>query len=107
MTIAVVAAAPLPLSQSDLADRLGVEAATMVTMLDRLTKAGLAVRQTSKSDRRVKRVILTETGRRLYGSVKAVADGVRKELLSHADPSDLAVATNLLETLHEVIAGLS
>ena len=53
MTIAVAAKARSPLSQSELADRLGVEGATMVSMVDRLVKAGLIVRQPSKTDRRI------------------------------------------------------
>src|SRR5580658_9929160 len=105
MTIAVASKARTPLSQSELADRLGVEGATMVAMVDRLAKAGFVVRQTSKSDRRVKRVILTESGQRLYDTVRAVADGVRKQLLSHIGSNDLALATELLETLHEVLTG--
>ena len=36
---------PLPLSQSELAERLGVEGATMVAMMDRLVKAGLVARR--------------------------------------------------------------
>jgi len=57
MTIAIAAKARSPLSQSELADKLGVEGATMVAMIDRLVKAGLVMREASTTDRRVKRVI--------------------------------------------------
>jgi MarR family transcriptional regulator, transcriptional regulator for hemolysin len=103
MTIAVAAKARTPLSQSELADRLGVEGATMVAMVDRLVKAGLVVRQASKTDRRVKRVVLTDAGYRLYDTVKAVAAGVRKELLMRVDAQQLSMATELLEMLQELI----
>jgi MarR family transcriptional regulator, transcriptional regulator for hemolysin len=103
MTIAVAAKARTPLSQSELADRLGVEGATMVAMVDRLVKAGLVVRQASKTDRRVKRVVLTDAGNRLYDTVKAVAAGVRKELLLRVNAQQLIVATELLEMLQELI----
>jgi MarR family transcriptional regulator, transcriptional regulator for hemolysin len=103
MTIAVAAKARTPLSQSELADRLGVEGATMVAMVDRLVKAGLVVRQASKTDRRVKRVVLTDAGNRLYDTVKAVAAGVRKELLLRVNAQQLIVATELLEMLQEHI----
>jgi MarR family transcriptional regulator, transcriptional regulator for hemolysin len=103
MTIAVAAKARTPLSQSELADRLGVEGATMVAMVDRLVKAGLVVRQASKTDRRVKRVVLTDAGNRLYDTVKAVAAGVRKELLLRVDAQQLSMATELLEMLQELI----
>src|SRR5450830_1722001 len=62
MTIAMAAKASEPLSQIELAHRLGVEGSTMVAMIDRLVKAGLLVRQTSTTDRRVKRVVLTAEG---------------------------------------------
>jgi MarR family transcriptional regulator, transcriptional regulator for hemolysin len=103
MTIAVAAKAASPLSQSELADRLGVEGATMVAMVDRLVKAGLIMRQNSKIDRRIKRIVLTEAGNRLHDTVKAVAASVRTELLARIDPKILAVATELLETLQEII----
>lgn len=103
MAIAVAARARPPLSQSQLADRLGVEGATMVAMMDRLVKAGLLERQPSPDDRRVNRVIVTETGLRLANAVKADAAAVRKELLARIDSKKLAIATELLETLQELI----
>src|ERR1019366_6094415 len=66
MTIAVAAKARRPLSQSELADRLAVEGATMVAMVDRLVKSGLVTREVSTMDRRIKHVIITEAGYRLY-----------------------------------------
>jgi MarR family transcriptional regulator for hemolysin len=103
MTIAVAAKAPSPLSQSELADRLAVEGATMVAMIDRLVSAGFVVRELSETDRRIKRVVLTETGHRLYDTVKSEATAVRKELLAQVDPKDLATATAVLEALQRVI----
>ncbi len=99
LSIAVAAKARSPLSQSELADRLGIEGATMVAMVDRLVKAGLVVRQTSTTDRRIKRVVLTEAGNRLYDTVKAEAAALRKELLANIAAKKLALATELLETL--------
>jgi MarR family transcriptional regulator for hemolysin len=103
MTIALAAKARSPLSQSELADRLGVEGATMVAMVDRLVKAGLVVREASTTDRRVKRVVLTAGGLGIYEKVKAEAAALRKELLAHIDPKKLLVATELLEVLQGII----
>jgi MarR family transcriptional regulator for hemolysin len=99
MTIALAAKAPAALSQSELADRLGVEGATMVAMVDRLVKAGLAVREPSTTDRRVKRILLTQAGNVLYAKVRAEAAAFRKELLAGIDPKRLLAATELLEAL--------
>ncbi len=103
MTIAAAAKALTPLSQSELADRLAVEGATMVAMVDRLVKAGLVVREPSTTDRRVKRILLTQAGNGLYGKVRAEAAAFRKELLADMDPKKLLVATELLEGLQGVI----
>ena len=103
MTIAVAAKARQPLSQSELADRLAVEGATMVAMVDRLVKAGLVKREPSTADRRVKRVVVTEAGYRLFDAVKTEAAAVRKELLSKLDPRKLEAATDVLEALQGMI----
>ena len=106
MTIAVAAKAAGPLSQSELADRLAVEGATMVAMVDRLVKAGLVIREPSTTDRRVKRIVLTPAGNALYGKVRAEAAAFRKELLANMDPKKLLVATELLEGLQGIIDSL-
>ena len=103
MTIAIAAKARSPLSQSELADKLGVEGATMVAMIDRLVKAGLVNREASTIDRRVKRVVLTAAGSKLYEKVKAEAAALRKELLAGTDQRKLLIATELLEGLQGII----
>ena len=103
MTIAIAAKARKPLSQSELADRLAVEGATMVAMVDRLVKAGLVLREPSTTDRRVKRIVLTAAGLRIYDKVKSEAAALRKELLANTDPKKLAIATELLEALQGII----
>ena len=103
MTIAVAAKAKGPLSQSELAQRLDVEGATMVAMVDRLVKAGFVVREPSLTDRRVKRVVLTPAGDLLYDRVRTEAAAFRKELLDGIDPKKLLAATELLENLQGII----
>src|SRR6202166_489432 len=105
MTIAVAAKARGPLSQSELADRLAVEGATMVAMVDRLVKAGLVIRDPSTTDRRIKRIVLTQAGNVLYDKVRAEAAAFRKELLADMDPKKLPATTQLLEGLQGIIDG--
>jgi len=102
MTIAVAAKATAPLSQSELADRLGVEGATMVAMVDRLVKAGLVRREPSTTDRRVKRVLLTDAGAVLYDKVRVEASAFRKQILASMDPRMLQIATETLEALQAI-----
>jgi MarR family transcriptional regulator, transcriptional regulator for hemolysin len=75
----------------------------MVAMVDRLVKAGLVIREPSTTDRRVKRVVLTQTGNALYDKVRAEAVAFRKELLANMDPKALLTATELLEGLQGII----
>jgi MarR family transcriptional regulator for hemolysin len=103
MTIAIAAKAESPLSQSELADRLGVEGATMVAMVDRLVKAGLVAREASSTDRRIKRVVLTTAGVAIYEKVKTEADTLRKQLLAKMDRKKLQAATELLDNLRAII----
>jgi MarR family transcriptional regulator, transcriptional regulator for hemolysin len=103
MTIAIAAKARSPLSQSELADKLGVEGATMVAMIDRLVKAGLVIREGSTTDRRVKRVVLTAAGMKIYEKVKAEAVALRRDLLANTDQKKLLLATELLEGLQGII----
>jgi MarR family transcriptional regulator for hemolysin len=101
LAVAILAKADGLLSQSELADRVGVEGATMVAMIDRLVKRGLVERQPCSKDRRVKRVALTEAGWALYATVKAEADTFRREVLKKVDEEALLKATELLERLRE------
>jgi MarR family transcriptional regulator for hemolysin len=101
-TVCAVAKATEPLSQIELANRLGVEAATMVAMIDRLAKAELVTREPSPHDRRVKLVVLTDAGQQMFAKVKAEAGAFRNELLANVDAAQLLTATELLEHLQRV-----
>jgi len=103
MTIATAARSPEPLSQSELADRLAVEGATIVAMIDRLVRAGLVLREGSHTDRRVKYIVLTDAGKQLHDAVQAEARAVRETLLAGIAREDLLKATQLLEQLQHAI----
>jgi DNA-binding MarR family transcriptional regulator len=61
------------LSQSDLADFLGIERARLVRMLDRLEKRGFAKRKASPRDRRSHALFLTSEGQKALKRIKTVA----------------------------------
>jgi MarR family transcriptional regulator for hemolysin len=107
LTIAMAAKASEPMSQIELAQGLGVEAATMVAMIDRLVKSGLLRREPSPHDRRVKLVVLTEEGNRVYGLVKTEAKTFRSQLLKNVDAGKLLVLTELLEQLQGVVESVT
>jgi MarR family transcriptional regulator for hemolysin len=99
LAIAHIAKSSDALSQIELANRLGVEGPTVVSLVDRLVRAELVERAPSETDRRIKHVVLTETGQAMYAKVKTVADAYRKEMLGGIDKARLQAATDLLEEL--------
>ena len=103
MAIAAASQVRSPLSQSELADMLSVSGASMVRMIDRLVKDGLAMREPSISDRRVNRIVITDAGHRLYAVLKDEAAAVRRELLASTELEKLAHLTELLEQMHCIL----
>jgi len=69
--LAAVADSAEPPSQRELARRLGVDGATLVTTLDRLAGSGFVRRDSEPGDRRVKRIGLTPDGGALTRQVRA------------------------------------
>jgi MarR family transcriptional regulator for hemolysin len=107
MAVAAAAAAESPLSQSELAQQLGVEGATMVAMVDRLVSAGMVRRTASDTDRRVKLIVVTDRGQELYARVKIEADALRKVLLKDIDRAHMQIAADVLEQLQQVLEAAS
>ena len=60
------------MAQSELAEELCVQPATLTRSLDRLSKAGLLERRADAEDQRVSRVYLTEAGRALHEPIEQV-----------------------------------
>ncbi|WP_130834670.1 MarR family winged helix-turn-helix transcriptional regulator [[Erwinia] mediterraneensis] len=99
MAIATLANEPAPLTQKALAQLLGLEEASVVTLVDRLVKNGLLMRVQPADDRRKRLLVLTEAGNVAFGEVEAQADALRNELLSQINPDDLAVTRRVLQQL--------
>jgi MarR family transcriptional regulator, transcriptional regulator for hemolysin len=68
-------------TQSELADRLDIEKATLGRLLDRLEAKGWLERRGDPADRRAKRVFLTGTVQSLIRELRGVAAGVRADAL--------------------------
>ena len=95
----MAAAARQPMSQSELAQALGVEAATLVTTIDKLELAGMVERMHSPNDRRIRLVVVTQLGQELSRQVEREASALRRRLLRKVDASRMELATTLLEEL--------
>jgi DNA-binding MarR family transcriptional regulator len=88
-----------PLSQQDVALRLGVDRTTMVMLIDDLEDKGLVQRRKDRDDRRKNFVQLTDLGRAtLRDSSRAGADAERRFLSALSDDQ----AARLIEALRAV-----
>src|ERR1700722_1178969 len=106
MTIAAAMQARAPLCQSILADRLAISRASMVKTVDCLAKNGLVKRELSASDRRLRRVVVTEAGAELYSLLRDEVAAVRRQMLAIVELEKLVHLTELLESLQVPLRSL-
>jgi len=77
-----------PVRQTALAERMGLEAMTLSTYLDRLEERGLVTREADPTDRRAKLVTMTEAAEKVLPRIRAVGETVRKEAAAGVSPED-------------------
>jgi MarR family transcriptional regulator for hemolysin len=92
-----------PPSQRELARRLGVDGATLVTTLDRLVASGLVRRDSEPGDRRVKRIAATPQGEALARQVRTDATALRRMTVERLDAAAMAAAAAVLEELQRLL----
>jgi MarR family transcriptional regulator for hemolysin len=86
-------------TQVELARMLGIEAATLVRLLDGLEKAGLIERRPSAEDRRAKTLHLTKAACPLIIRMKEISAASRAAILEGISHQDLRVATQVLSRI--------
>jgi MarR family transcriptional regulator, transcriptional regulator for hemolysin len=101
MTISAASQSSTALSQSNLIEMLAISRASMAHTIDRLVKDGLVKRESPASDKRLKRIVVTDAGMHLYFLVRDEMAATRREMLAIVDLEKLANLTELLETLQE------
>jgi MarR family transcriptional regulator for hemolysin len=92
--------------QAGLAARMGIEAPTLVGILDGLVSSGFVRRRASRSDRRVKTVHLTAKARRQLELIEIVAREVRLDVTRELDPATMNTAIAALEQVKSRLANL-
>lgn len=103
VAVSAIARNEQPLSQSELAQELGVESATIVPLINRLVELELVERVMPDSDKRKRLLVATAKGMALFHQVKAVADDLREEILTAITPEEREQTHRVLEKLlHEV-----
>jgi MarR family transcriptional regulator for hemolysin len=90
-----------PLTQAEIAARLGIEEPTLVTLLHRLEKGGWVARKNASHDRRCKTVHLGNRGHRIIARINAAAAKLRGELLAGISLPELQICMRVLSVIHD------
>lgn len=92
------------LAQADVADRLGIEAPTLVGILDRMERDGWIERFGCPEDRRRKRIRTTEKAVAVWTRMADCAHRVRAQAIRGFAPGELELLKSLCERLRNNLA---
>ncbi len=87
------------LSQDELASHLSLDKATTTRALQKLEEAGLVRRAVDPTNRRVKRVEMTEKGQELWPDVRRVRHGWTEAIIADLSAEERATALALLQRM--------
>ncbi len=88
--------------QKDLAASLGLDNSSVVRLLDMLQSAAYIERQEG-TDRRVKTIVLTTSGKAVVTRVEKIAVQKRLTLLGDIPDDELAIASSVISRISEAI----
>ncbi len=101
ITLLKLSCAEEGMTQTELADRLGVEGPTLARLLDRMAADGWIERRESDEDRRSKTVHLRPKACGLLEQITAVAMQLNADLLEGVPASDLRCCIEVLQRIKE------
>lgn len=84
------------ISQTELAARVGLDASTLVRLIDKLQKRGLLERQPDPNDRRARRLVLTPAGDEEVREIRQRLLEIEHELLAGLDDETMSVVVDAL-----------
>ena len=77
------------MTQKQLAEHMGIEGASLVPLLDSLSKRGLVERRVHPTDRRLRTIHLMPAAEPVLNAIESIADELRAELTQDISNSDL------------------
>ncbi len=89
----------------ELAQHMGIEAATLVRQVDHMEHEGLLKRRGSETDRRVKHLYLSAAGKKAVEHIRSNAAELRKEILSGSGKEDIGTALDVLHSIRDKLSG--
>src|SRR4029077_12729969 len=100
-TLMHLSVAPGPLTQAEIAARLGIEEPTLVTLLHRLEGDRWVARKNAAHDRRCKTVHLAPRAQRVIEQIRSTAFKLRHELLDEISEADLKTCIRVLDSIRQ------
>lgn len=91
----------------ELAQSMGIEAASLVRLVDRMEKEGLLKRCGSNIDRRVKHLRLTELGTTQVENIKSTAAQLRARILAGIAPAEIESALTVMNKIRATLGALT
>lgn len=94
------------ITQTELAERIGLDGSSLVRTLDRLAGQGLIERRLDPGDRRLRRIHLTEAGRQATRAIREKLTSAEFELLADFTDDELAALLDGFDRLSQRITTL-
>jgi MarR family transcriptional regulator for hemolysin len=85
----------------ELAQHMGIEAATLVRQIDHMEQEGLLKRCGSETDRRVKHLNLSASGKKAVERIRIGAAELRKEILAGSSNEQIGIAIEVLQNIRD------
>jgi MarR family transcriptional regulator for hemolysin len=92
------------LTQKEIADKMGIEGATLVPVIDKMEKDGLLKRKPDLIDRRANRIYLTSKADSLWESMTECALKIRRSSTKNISDDDIRIT---LDTLRKISKNLA
>jgi len=98
-----IAFSEVPVTMSDVAEKLGVQWPTLVRVMNELEEEGLIQRYDNPADKRSRLIELTPRGIRTIEQIRATLDPLRKEIMSVLSAEEVRQCTRLLGRVKRAI----
>ncbi|GGF78734.1 hypothetical protein GCM10007301_43430 [Azorhizobium oxalatiphilum] len=93
------------ITQKELAARVGLDASTLVRLIDMLETRDLVRRETDLDDRRIRHIHLTPNGHGLLAQMHAARRSLEADLLADLSDQDIATLGGLLTRIEQRLGG--
>lgn len=88
-------------THSELAQHMGIEAATLVKQVNHMEQEGLLKRCGSETDRRVKHLQLSASGKKAVERIRSAAAQLRLEILAGTSKEHIGIAIGVMQNIRD------